>query len=144
MIVVSLAEQHSHTNGSNENLWSMNYLRQVLTPPQNLQRAIKQVKRNKGSCGVDGMVVDELDGYFRANWTEIKSAIENGTFQPSKVLGVEIDKPDGGKRLLGIPTAIDRVIQQMIHRVLSPVYDVEFSTYSYGLFTRIKIIQWCS
>jgi len=143
MIVVSLAEQHGHTNGSTENLWSMNYLRQVLTP-RNLQRAIKQVKRNKGSCGVDGMEVDELDGYFRANWTEIKSAIENGTFQPSKVLGVEIDKPDGGKRLLGIPTAIDRVIQQMIHQVLSPVYDVEFSTYSYGLFTRIKIIQWCS
>lgn len=100
--------------------------------PQNLQRAIKQVKRNKGSCGVDGMEVDELDGYFRTNWTEIKSTIENGTFQPAKVLGVEIDKPDGGKRLLGIPTAIDRVIQQMIHQVLSPVYDVEFSTYSYG------------
>jgi group II intron reverse transcriptase/maturase len=78
------------------------------------------------------MEVDELDWYFRANWTEIKSAIENGTFQPSKVLGVEIDKPDGGKRLLGIPTAIDRVIQQMIHQVLSPVYDVEFSTYNYG------------
>jgi len=128
---VSLAGQHGHMYGSTENLWSMNYLRQVLTP-QNLQRAIKQVKRNKGSCGVDGMEVDELDGYFRANWTEIKSAIENGTFQPSKVLGVEIDKPDGGKRLLGIPTAIDRVIQQMIHQVLSPVYDVEFSTYSYG------------
>ena len=128
---MSLAGQHGHMYGSTENLWSMNYLRQVLTP-QNLQRAIKQVKRNKGSCGVDGMEVDELDGYFRANWTEIKSAIENGTFQPSKVLGVEIDKPDGGKRLLGIPTAIDRVIQQMVHQVLSPVYDVEFSTYSYG------------
>jgi RNA-directed DNA polymerase len=109
----------------------MNYLRQVLTP-RNLQRAIKQVKRNKGSCGVDGMKVDELDGYFGANWTEIRSTSENGTFQPAKVLGVEIDKPDGGKRLLGIPTVIDRVIQQMIHQVLSPVYDVEFSTYSYG------------
>lgn len=109
----------------------MNYLRQVLTS-RNLQRAIKQVKRNKGSCGVDGMEVDELNGYFRASWTEIKLAIENGTFQPSKVLGVEIDKPDGGKHLLGIPTAIDRVIQQMKHQVLSPVYDVEFSTYSYG------------
>lgn len=69
-------------HGSTENLWSMNYLRQVLTP-QNLQRAIKQVKRNKGSCGVDGIEVDELDGYFRANWTEIESAIENGTIQPS-------------------------------------------------------------
>ena len=128
---MSLAGQHGRMYGSTENLWSMNYLRQVLTP-RNLQRAIKQVKRNKGSCGVDGIVVDELNEYFRANWTEIKLAIENGTFQPSKVLGVEIDKPDGGKRLLGIPTAIDRVIQQMIHQVLSPVYDVEFSTYSYG------------
>ena len=90
------------------------------------------------------MEVDELEGYFRANWTEIKSAIENGTFQPSKVLGVEIDKLDGGKRLLGIPTAIDRVIQQMIHRVLSPVYDVEFSTYSYDLFVTRMIVAFLS
>jgi len=109
----------------------MNYLRQVLTV-QNLHRAIKQVKGNKGCGGIDGMEVEELEGYFNANWAEIKSAIEDGTFQPSKVLGVEIDKPDGGKRLLGIPTAVDRVIQQMIHQVLCPVYDVEFSTYSYG------------
>lgn len=109
----------------------MNYLRQVLTV-QNLHRAIRHVKCNKGCCGIDGMEVEELEGYFKSNWTEIKSAIENGTFQPSKVLGVEIDKSDGGKRLLGIPTAVDRVIQQMIHQVLCPVYDVEFSTYSYG------------
>jgi len=100
--------------------------------PQNLQRAIKQVRHNKGSSGVDGMEVNEPDDYFRANWTEIKSSIEKGTFQPSKVLGVEINKTDGGKRLLGIPTVIDRVIQQMIQQVLSPLYDIEFSIYSYG------------
>jgi len=99
---------------------------------QNLRRAIKQVKRNKGCCGVDGMEVEELDGYFEANWPGIKEAIKNGTYQPSKVLGKEIEKPDGGVRLLGIPTAIDRVIQQMIQQVLSPLYNVEFSAYSYA------------
>jgi group II intron reverse transcriptase/maturase len=109
----------------------MELLRQVLEK-SNLQRAIKHVKSNKGSCGVDGMKVTELDGYFEANWPKIKAAITAGTYQPSKVLGVEVDKPNGGKRLLGIPTAIDRVIQQMIQQVLSPLYDIGFSAYSFG------------
>jgi len=109
----------------------MDLLRQVLEK-SNLQRAIKQVKGNKGSCGVDGMKVTELEGYFKANWPEIRRAISEGTYQPSKVLGVEVDKPNGGKRLLGIPTAIDRVIQQMIQQVLSPLYDIGFSAYSFG------------
>jgi len=131
MIAESLAEQHGHINRGSENLRIMDYLRQVLTY-RNLQRAIEQVKRNKGRCGIDGMGVNQLDDYFKFHWNEIKQSIVNGTYQPSKVLGVEIDKPNGGKRLLGIPTVIDRVIQQMIHQVLSPVYDVEFSSYSYG------------
>jgi group II intron reverse transcriptase/maturase len=113
----------------------MNHLRQVLTY-RNLQRAIKQVKRNNGSSGIDGMKVSELEEYFKANWQEIKTSIENGTYQPSTVLGVEIEKPDGGTRQLGIPTAIDRVIQQMIHQVLCPLYDIEFSLYSYGFRPR--------
>jgi len=131
MIAVSLAEQHGHINRGSENLRVMDYLRQVLTY-RNLQRAIEQVKRNKGSGGIDGMEVNELDDYLKFHWEEIKQSIGNGTYQPSKVLGVEIDKPNGGKRLLGIPTVIDRVIQQMIHQVLSPVYDNEFTSYSYG------------
>jgi RNA-directed DNA polymerase len=131
MIAESLAEQHGYINRGSENLRIMDYLRQVLTY-RNLQRAIEQVKRNKGRCGIDGMGVNQLDDYFKFHWNEIKQSIGDGTYQPSKVLGVEIDKPNGGKRLLGIPTVIDRVIQQMIHQVLSPVYDVEFTSYSYG------------
>ena len=131
IIAESLAEQHGHINRGSENLGIMDYLRQVLTY-RNLQIAIEQVKRNKGRFGIDGMEVNQLDDYFKFHWNEIKQSIGKGTYQPSKVLGVEIDKPNGGKRLLGIPTVIDRVIQQMIHQVLSPVYDVEFTSYSYG------------
>jgi group II intron reverse transcriptase/maturase len=109
----------------------MDLLRQILDKG-NLHQAIKQVKRNKGRSGVDGMEVKELDGYFEANWPDIKETIKAGTYQPSKVLGVEVEKPNGGMRLLGIPTAIDRVIQQMIQQVLSPLYDIGFSAYSYG------------
>ena len=109
----------------------MNLLRQVLETT-NLHRAIKQVKRNKGCAGVDGMEVHELDAYFKANWPIIKVSIHEGTYQPSMVPGLKIDKSSGGKRLLGIPTAIDRVIQQMVHQVLCPLYDIRFSAYSYG------------
>jgi RNA-directed DNA polymerase len=109
----------------------MNVLRQVLQKT-NLKRAIQQVNRNKGCSGVDGMEVKELGAYFSAHWAEIQSAIETGTYQPSKVLGIEVEKPDGGKRLLGIPTVIDRVIQQMIQQVLSPLYDQDFSVYRYA------------
>ena len=84
----------------------MDHLRQILTWA-NAERAIRKVVSNKGSAGVDGMKVTELMGYFRANWQEIKCSIGNGTYMPSAVLGKEIDKPNGGKRLLGIPTAVD-------------------------------------
>jgi RNA-directed DNA polymerase len=130
MIAVSLVEQHGHINRGSENSRVMDYLRQVLTCG-NLHRAKEQVKRNKGSCSIDGMRVNEFDDYLKSHWGEIKQSIGNGTYQPSKVLVIEIDKPNDGKRLLGIPTVIDRVIQQMIHHVLSLVYDVEFASYSY-------------
>lgn len=109
----------------------MNYLKQVLYK-RNIERAIQQVRRNKGSAGIDGMQVTELSTFFDQHLGTIIKAIEAGTYQPQVVKGVEIPKASGGKRLLGIPTAIDRVIQQAIHQVLSPVYEQEFSKYSYG------------
>lgn len=98
----------------------------------NVNRAFKQVVSNKGSKGVDGITTQELRAYMQENWSRIEREITNGHYLPQAVLGVEILKPNGGKRLLGIPTVIDRLIQQVIHQVLQPMYDYEFSDFSYG------------
>ena len=99
---------------------------------ENLMRAYKRVKSNKGAAGVDGMTVDELMPYCQTHWDEIKEQLQNGTYKPQPVKRVEIPKPDGGKRMLGIPTVIDRLIQQAILQVLTPIYDPTFSDNSYG------------
>jgi group II intron reverse transcriptase/maturase len=109
----------------------MKYLKQVLHK-RNFERAMAQVIRNKGSAGADGMKVDELPAFFDKHLGTISQAIESGKYQPQGIKGIEIPKPSGGKRLLGIPTVVDRVIQQAIHQVLSPVYEQEFAPYSYG------------
>ena len=98
----------------------------------NVNKAYRQVANNKGAKGVDGVTTNELSGYMQENWERIKQEISKGEYQPQSVLGVEIPKSSGGKRLLGIPTVIDRLIQQSIHQVLSPMYDIEFSQNSYG------------
>lgn len=98
----------------------------------NLLTALKRVEQNKGSHGVDGMSVKDLREHIKSHWQEIRSSIENGTYQPSPVRRVEIPKPSGGTRLLGIPTVTDRFIQQAIAQVLTPLYDPDFSDHSYG------------
>ncbi|WP_428908533.1 group II intron reverse transcriptase/maturase [Niallia sp. Krafla_26] len=102
----------------------------------NLVQAYKQVKKNKGSAGVDGMTVDELAGYLALNKNEIIGQIRQREYKPKPVLRVEIPKPNGGIRLLGIPTVLDRVIQQAIAQVLTPMFDKQFSEYSYGFRPR--------
>jgi RNA-directed DNA polymerase len=99
---------------------------------ENLLTALKQVERNKGSHGIDGMSVKSLREHIMRNWGEIRSAIEEGTYQPSPVRRVEIPKPNGGTRLLGIPTVTDRFIQQAMAQVLTPLFDPLFSEQSYG------------
>ena len=99
---------------------------------QNIEKALKKVVSNKGTKGVDGVTIDELKPYMEMNWERIKQEVQMGSYQPQSVLGVEIRKPKGGTRLLGIPTVIDRLIQQAIHQVLNPIFDVEFSEFSYG------------
>lgn len=98
----------------------------------NLQRAWKQVKANKGAAGVDGMKIDQFIDWAKQHWQQCKAQLENGTYRPQPVKRVEIDKPDGGKRQLGIPTVVDRVIQQAITQVLSPIIDSTFSDNSVG------------
>ncbi|MEC0135268.1 MULTISPECIES: group II intron reverse transcriptase/maturase [Paenibacillus] len=100
---------------------------------ENLLQALKRVEANKGSHGVDGMSVKSLREHIVQNWQTLRHAIEEGTYEPSPVRRVEIPKPGGGGvRLLGIPTVTDRMIQQAIAQVLTPLFDPEFSDHSYG------------
>lgn len=98
----------------------------------NLNLAYKRVKANKGSHGVDGMAVSELLYYLKQNGDQIKQSILEGTYRPKPVRRVNIPKPDGKVRLLGIPTVLDRVIQQAIAQILSPIFEEKFSDFSYG------------
>ena len=98
----------------------------------NLIRALQQVKRNKGVAGVDGMTVEALPDYLKQHWPEIKSQLLSGEYRPQAVKRVEIPKPDGRKRKLGIPTVIDRLIQQAIAQVLAPIWEPHFHPHSYG------------
>ena len=98
----------------------------------NLNQAFKKVRANKGSHGVDGMKVDELLQYLKENGASLRQSLLEGSYKPNPVRRVEIPKPDGKKRPLGIPTAVDRVIQQAIAQVLSPIFEEKFSDSSYG------------
>ena len=106
-------------------------LKQILSR-ENMLLALKRVEKNKGSHGVDMMPVQNLRQHMIENWSSIKEAILKGTYKPLPVRRVEIPKPDGGTRLLGIPTVTDRLIQQAIAQVLSKIYDPVFSEHSYG------------
>lgn len=98
----------------------------------NMQRALEQVKANRGAAGVDGMTVDKLAEHLHQHWSSIRAKLDAGEYQPSPVKRVSIPKPEGGERLLGIPTVQDRLIQQAMHQVLSEEYDPKFSEGSYG------------
>lgn len=98
----------------------------------NLQRALKQVRQNKGAPGIDGMTVDELPEYLRHHWLEIRAQLEAGQYRPQPVRRVEIPKPDGKTRPLGIPTVLDRFIQQAIAQVISAQWEPHFHNHSYG------------
>ena len=106
-------------------------LEDVLTS-ENLRRAWKRVKANKGAPGIDGVTVEEFPAHARLHWHHIKEQITDGHYQPQAVRRVEIPKPDGGKRMLGIPTVMDRVIQQAVAQVLTPIFDPSFSESSFG------------
>ncbi|MGA9522658.1 MAG: group II intron reverse transcriptase/maturase [Myxococcaceae bacterium] len=98
----------------------------------NAKAALKRVRQNKGSPGVDGMTVDELPQHLAENWEQIRAQLLEGTYQPKPVRKVEIPKSGGGVRQLGIPTALDRFLQQSILQVLQPMFDPTFSQHSHG------------
>ena len=107
-------------------------LMELVCSPNNLRTAYRQVKQNRGCGGIDGMQVSEFDAWFKVNGSALVESLRTGKYHPQAVRLVEIPKPNGGKRKLGIPTVIDRVIQQAISQVLTPIYEAEFSDNSYG------------
>ena len=99
---------------------------------ENCRTALAAVKRNRGSAGIDRMRVDELEAHLKRQWPKIRAKLLAGTYVPSPVKRVEIPKPNGGKRGLGIPTVQDRFVQQLLLQVMTPIYDPGFSEHSYG------------
>jgi RNA-directed DNA polymerase len=109
-----------------------NQLMERVLEKTNLTKAYQRVKRNGGASGVDGITVEELQQFLWDNWSHIREELLKGTYRPSPVRRFEIPKPNGGVRLLGIPTVIDRLIQQAVLQVLTPIFDPKFSLFSYG------------
>jgi RNA-directed DNA polymerase len=111
---------------------STNPLMEAVCERGNLKEALRRVKTNKGSAGVDGMTVGGISDYLKQHWPAIRAQLLNGTYEPRPVRRVEIPKPDGGVRKLGIPTVLDRLIQQAVMQVLQRQWDPTFSENSYG------------
>lgn len=121
----------TETDNTNTNLSEDRMLEKIVSR-NNLNEAFRKVKANKGSHGIDGMGVDELLQYLRENGETLRQLILDGKYRPNPVRRAEIPKEDGKKRNLGIPTVVDRVIQQAIAQILRPIYEKQFSDNSYG------------
>lgn len=111
---------------------SQESLMQQVVEDANIEKAWKNVKANRGAPGPDGITIAEFPGWYRPRWAEIRQQLLEGTYRPGPVRRKTLDKPDGGQRLIGIPNVIDRLIQQAIVQVLTPVFDPHFSESSYG------------
>ena len=109
-----------------------NDLMEEVLSRQNMLKALRRVEQNKGAPGIDNLTVENLRPYLHQNWLSIRELLRKGEYQPQPVLRGEIPKPDGGKRLLGIPTVIDRLIQQALLQRLTGIFDPDFSSSSYG------------
>jgi RNA-directed DNA polymerase len=118
--------QSEVTTNTDDELWGRIWNR------ENLYAALKRVEQNKGASGIDGMPVSELRPYLKAHWPEIHTQLEAERYHPQPVRRVEIPKPDGGVRLLGIPTVLDRFLQQALQQELTRVFEPRFSSHSYG------------
>src|SRR3954463_1968774 len=125
--IESLSTAHDTESPANTNRWM-----EEVCERDNLKEALRQVRGNKGSAGVDRMTVDQLGDYLKQHWPAIREQLLNGTYEPKPVRRVEIPKPDGGVRKLGIPTVLDRFIQQAVMQVLQRRWDRTFSDHSYG------------
>jgi group II intron reverse transcriptase/maturase len=133
-------KSREHNNGASgvtavrETYWAEaeERLMEEIVSRANMQKAYNRVVSNKGAAGVDTMSTGQLKGYLQTGWPRIKEELLNGTYQPQPVRKVEIPKPGGGTRMLGIPTVLDRLIQQAVHQELGPLFEPGFSANSYG------------
>jgi RNA-directed DNA polymerase len=107
-------------------------LMEAVVADENYRPALEAVKRNQGAAGIDHMTTAQLESHLQANWWILQDKLLKGTYVPSPVRRVEIPKPSGGTRMLGIPTVQDRFIQQLLLQVLTPIFDPQFSEHSYG------------
>ena len=110
----------------------MSQLLEEILSRENMRLAYKKVKANKGASGIDGITIEEIDDYLKENWVNIRDKIRKRKYKPKPVRRVEIPKPDGGMRNLGVPTVVDRIIEQAIVQRLTPIVEPHFSEYSYG------------
>ena len=120
------------SDGASESPVSTECLMEEICHSENLMQALRRVQRNKGAPGVDGMTVAKLEPYLRAKWPGIREQLMAGTYRPQPVRAVEIPKPSGGVRLLGIPTVVDRFLQQAVLQALHRLWEPAFSEHSYG------------
>ena len=119
-------ESQERTQHAGEEMWEQ------IFSGENLLAAQERVQRNNGAPGIDGMTVKELPDHLVNHWEGIRVKLDKGTYVPSPVKRVTIPKSDGGERQLGIPTVLDRMIQQAMQQILSPIFEETFSAHSYG------------
>ncbi len=131
-VKLPLADQRAEPSPAREEGKSSAELWGQIWANQNVVRALERVERNEGAPGIDGMRVEELRPYLKEYWLEIRKTLDEQTYQPKPVRRVEIPKPDGGARLLGIPSVMDRFLQQAIAQALTPLFEPLFSNHSYG------------
>lgn len=129
---VECCERQTITTKREDPIQETALLMEAVLERDNMKAAYARVVSNKGSPGVDQMTTKDLEAYLKKHWQQIKDELLAGRYQPSPVKQVEIPKPDGGMRKLGIPTVLDRLIQQALNQVLSPIFDLNFSESSYG------------
>ena len=126
------SETHTAKRNSESPANNSEQLMEEVCGRENCLQALKRVKSNKGSAGIDGRTVEQLPGYLKEHWSAIRDQLLSGTYKPQPVKRVEIPKPDGGVRQLGIPTVLDRMVQQAVMQVLQGRWDAEFSEHSHG------------
>jgi RNA-directed DNA polymerase len=125
-------EHQTCTAGKTTPILNTETLMELVLERENMQEAYKRVKQNKGSPGVDKMTVEDLKDYLRKYWPQVRDELLAGRYEPQPVKMVEIPKAGGGVRRLGIPTVVDRLIQQALHQAMSPIFEAGFSESSYG------------
>ena len=121
----------AQTKGKSHGERNNDLMEEVLSM-QNMLKALRRVEKNKGAPGIDNLTVENLKPYLCQNWLSIREQLLKGDCKPQPVLRVEIPKPNGGKRLLGIPTVIDRLIQQALLQILTEIFDPDLSPFSFG------------